>query len=101
MTPTPSKHIEDVLSSRTRLKILKILIDSQLTPSEVARTVGVSSVKTREHLQALEAESILTHVTFGKRIRYYKFNETSPKAKAVRSLIETFKQELPKSRGYG
>ncbi|MGD0978162.1 MAG: hypothetical protein ABR962_03370 [Candidatus Bathyarchaeia archaeon] len=49
------------------------------------------------HMEALEAESILTHLTFGKRIRYYKFNEASPKAKAVRGLIETFKQELSKS----
>jgi predicted transcriptional regulator len=97
MTPTPSKQIEDVLCSKTRLKILKVLIDSQLTPSEVARTVGINFVNTSEHLQALEAESILTHLTFGKRIRYYKFNEASPKAKAVRCLIETFKQELSKS----
>jgi hypothetical protein len=48
-------------------------------------------------MDALEAESILTHLTFGKRIRYYKFNEASPKAKAVRDLIEAFKQELSKS----
>ena len=38
----------------------------------------------------LEAEGLIEHVKFGKRTRYYKFNETSPKAIAVRNLIEIF-----------
>jgi hypothetical protein len=36
-----------------------------------------------------EGEGVLGHVRFGKRIRYYKFSQASPKAIAVRNLIET------------
>ena len=83
--------IEDVLCSKTRLKILKILIDSQLTPSEIAKTVGVAYLNAAAHLKALEAEGILRHVMFGKRTRFFKYNELSPRAEAVRDLIEAFK----------
>jgi DNA-binding transcriptional ArsR family regulator len=89
MTPTPQRNIEDVLCSKTRLKILKLLIDSRFKPSEIARAVGVNYLNTEQHLEILEAEGILTHSKFGTRIRYYKYNET-PKALAVRNLIETF-----------
>jgi predicted transcriptional regulator len=89
MTPTPQRNIEDVLCSKTRLKILKLLMDSQLTPSEIARAVGVNYVIAEQHLEILEAEGILSHVKFGKRIRYYKYNEV-PKARAVQNLIHTF-----------
>jgi DNA-binding transcriptional ArsR family regulator len=83
------RNIEDVLCSRTRLKILKLLMDSQLTPSEIARAVGVNYVITEKHLELLEEEGILRHTMFGKRIRYYKYNET-PKARAVQRLIIYF-----------
>jgi len=87
--------IEDVLCSRTRLKILKVLIDSELTPSDIARTVGVNYVNANQHLEVLEAEGIVKHVKFGKRTRFYRFNELSPKAKAIRSLIEAFQKSEP------
>jgi predicted transcriptional regulator len=83
--------IEDVLCSKTRLKILKLLLDSEsLNVSEIARQVGVNYAKTLGHLNVLEAEGILEHVMFGRRIRFYKFNQGSLKAKAIRDLIEAF-----------
>jgi predicted ArsR family transcriptional regulator len=90
MTPTPQRTIEDVLCSNTRLKILKVLLDSQLTPTEIARKVGVNFMNTQQHLELLEEEGIVSHVNFGKRIRYYQFNETSQRAKAVRNLMGVF-----------
>jgi predicted ArsR family transcriptional regulator len=72
------------------MKILKILIDSQLTPSGIAEKVGVCYANVASHLEVLEAEGLIQHAMFGKRIRYYKFNDTSPKATAVLNLIETF-----------
>jgi len=88
--PASHEGIEDVLCSKTRLKILKILISSQLTPSEIAERVGVCYANAAKHLETLEAEGLIEHVMFGKRTRFYKFNETSPKAIAVRNLIEIF-----------
>ena len=88
--PASHEGIEDVLCSKTRLKILKLLIGSQLTPSDIAERVGVCYANATKHLEILEAEGLIEHVRFGERIRFYKFNETSPKAIAVRNLIEIF-----------
>jgi predicted transcriptional regulator len=89
--PAGHKRIEDVLCSKTRLKILKILIGSQLTPSQVAKEVGVCYSNAVSHLEALKKEGILCCVRFGERIRFYNYNETSPIATAVRNLIEVYK----------
>lgn len=89
--PADHEGIEDVLCSKTRLKILKILMGSQLTPSQIAKAVGVSYSNAVGHLQILEAEGILVCVKFGVCIRFYKFNEGSRIATAVQRLIESFK----------
>ncbi len=53
----------------------------------IARAFDFSVIK---HLETLEAAGLIEHVMFGKRIRFYKFNETSSKAITVRNLIEIF-----------
>lgn len=84
-------NIEDVLCSKTRMKILNVLMHSyQLNVSEIARRVGANYTWTGKHLKILEDEGILTYRMFGSRICLYKFNELSPKAKAVQKLIEAF-----------
>jgi hypothetical protein len=47
MTPSPQRNIEDVLCLNARAKILKVLMDSQLTPSEIAQPVGTNYVSAR------------------------------------------------------
>jgi DNA-binding transcriptional ArsR family regulator len=86
-------NIEDVFSSRLRMKILKILVRvGELNVSEIARRLNVNYVTTSEHLKVLEDEGILLHKMFG-RIRLYRLNEHSPKAKAVQNIIETWEHE--------
>jgi predicted transcriptional regulator len=94
MTPsikTNREAIEDVLCSKTRWKILKLLLGSQLTPSQIAKAVGVNYQVASRHLEVLETEGILTSVKFGVRIRFYKYNEFSLIATVVQRLIESFK----------
>ncbi len=72
------------------MKILRILFHfSELNVSEIARRLNVNYVTTNKHLKALEDEGILLHKMFG-RIRLYRFNENSPKAKAVQKIIDTW-----------
>ena len=92
--PASHEGIEDVLCSKTRLKILKILIGSQLTPSQIAKEVGVSYSNAVGHLESLRKEGILCCIKFGERIRFYNYNETSPVATAVQDLIEAFETPL-------
>jgi DNA-binding transcriptional ArsR family regulator len=83
-------NVEDVFSSRIRMKILRILVQvGELNGSEMARRLNINYVTASKHLETLENEGILIHKAFG-RIRLYRLNEISPKAKAVQTLIETW-----------
>lgn len=83
-------NVEDVFSSRLRMKILRILVQvGELNGSEIARRLSVNYATTSKHLEALETEGVLVHKVFG-RIRLYRLDERSPKAKAVQNLIETW-----------
>lgn len=82
--------VEDVFSSKLRMKILKILMQvGELNVSEIARRLGVNYNTTSKHLNVLEDEGILQHKVFG-RIRLYRLNEHSPKAKGVQNLMEAW-----------
>jgi predicted transcriptional regulator len=82
--------LEDVFSSKIRMRILKVISQvGELNVSEIARRLNINYKTTSEHLKILEGEGILQHKTFG-RIRLYRFNEASSKAQAVQNLIETW-----------
>jgi predicted transcriptional regulator len=85
-------NLDDVFSSKLRIKILKILVQvGELNVSEIARRLGVNYNTTREHLKVLEDEGILQHKAFG-RIRLYRLNKDSPKTNAIQNLIDVWEQ---------
>ena len=80
-------NIEDVFSSKLRIKIIRIIEQiGEVNVSELARRLGANYETTSKHLKILEDEGILNHKIFG-RIRLYRINENSAKAKALRSLL--------------
>ena len=84
--------LEDVFSSRLRIRILKVLMEvGELNVSEIARRLSVNYNATSRHLKVLEDEGILQHKVFG-RIRLYRLSERSPKANAVRNIVEVWEQ---------
>jgi DNA-binding transcriptional ArsR family regulator len=85
-------EFEEVFSSKPRMKILKLLARlGTLNVSEIAKRIGLNYSATNEHLRLLEAESLLVQRSYG-RVRMYRFNEASARAKAVQALIETWEQ---------
>jgi DNA-binding transcriptional ArsR family regulator len=85
-------ELEEVFSSKTRMKILKLLFQlGQLNVSDIARRIKMNYTATDQHLRLLESEGVLKEYTYG-RIRLYRFNETSEKAKAVQNLIQVWEQ---------
>lgn len=85
-------EIEEVFSSRPRMKILKLLSRlGALNVSDIAKRIGLNYSATNEHLRLLEAEGILVERVYG-RIRMYRYNDNSAKAKAVQNLIDTWEQ---------
>jgi DNA-binding transcriptional ArsR family regulator len=84
--------IEDVLSSKGRVRILRILADiGELNISEIARRAGLNYATTNQHLKVLEDYQLVKHKNFG-RIRIFRYNEENPKAKMIRQLIELWEQ---------
>lgn len=86
-------EIEEVFSSKPRMRILKLISRlGSLNVSDIARRINLNYSTTNKHLRLLESEGILQQRTYG-RIRMYKFNNVSPKARAVENLIEVWSQE--------
>jgi DNA-binding transcriptional ArsR family regulator len=86
-------ELEEVFSSKPRMKILRLIYTlGSLNVSDVARRVKMNYAATAEHLKVLEAEGVLQERTYG-RVRMYRFNEGSAKAKAVAGLIEAWEKE--------
>jgi len=82
--------IEQVLGSKLRVKILKILAQvGELNVSEIARRLGANYSSANKHLKILEDEEIVRHKEFG-RIRLYRLDERSPKARALQKLMEVW-----------
>ncbi len=85
-------ELEEVFSSKSRMKILRLLAQlGTLNVSDIAKRVGLNYSATNEHLQLLEAEGIVVQRVYG-RVRMYRFNEASAKAKAVQQFIEAWEQ---------
>ncbi len=80
--------IEDVLSSKGRVRILRILADiGELNISEIARRARLNYATTNQHLKVLEDHQLVKHKKFG-RIRIFRYNEENLRAKMIKQLME-------------
>ena len=85
--------VEEVFSSKPRMKILRLITRlGALNVSDIARRINLNYSTTNQHLKLLESEGVLQQRIYG-RIRIYKFNNGSPKARAVQNLIEAWEQD--------
>jgi predicted transcriptional regulator len=85
-------ELEEVLSSKPRLKILKLIHTlGSLNVSDIARRLRTNYASTAEHLEILASEGILQERTYG-RVRMYRFKEGSAKAKTMVALIEAWEE---------
>lgn len=82
--------VEDILSSRGRVRILRILAEiGELNISEIARRAGLNYATTNRHLEALEGSGLVRHKRFG-RIRIFRLDEENPRVRLVKSLFESW-----------
>jgi DNA-binding transcriptional ArsR family regulator len=85
--------IEEVFSSRGRVRILRVLSEiSELNISELARRAELNYATANVHLQVLEEAGLVTHKSFG-RIRIFRLNIENPKACLIRDLMEAWDQK--------
>ena len=86
--------VEDIFSSKGRVKILRLLVEiGELNISEIARRAGLNYATANQHLGMLENAGLILHKSFG-RIRIYRLNEGNTHAKAVKTLIEGWEQQI-------
>lgn len=80
--------IEEILSSKGRIKILKVLSrSSELNISEICRQVGLNHTSTKLHLQILIKSGLVEEKVFG-RIKIYRYRIEDMRARALKNLLE-------------
>ena len=83
--------LEDVLCSKTRMRILKLLFKlGQLNTSDLAHRLGINYATTLRHLSLLKKEGVVTERLSGKT-RFFRFASTS-KARVVMRLLEEWEK---------
>lgn len=80
--------IEDLFSSRGRVKILKELAAStELNISELCRRVNLNHSSTKSHLEVLLKSGLVEEKIFG-RIKIYRYNIENLRARSLKSLFD-------------
>jgi DNA-binding transcriptional ArsR family regulator len=82
--------IEDIFSSRGRIKILKTLAGadhSELPISELCRKVNLNHSSTKSHLKVLIRSGLIEEKTYGSRIKIYRYKIEDLRARSLRSLF--------------
>ena len=80
--------IEDLFSSRGRIKILKELAASnELNISELCRRVNLNHSSTKSHLEVLLKSGLVEEKIFG-RIKIYRYNIEDRRARSLRTLFD-------------
>jgi DNA-binding transcriptional ArsR family regulator len=83
----PKVAIEDIFSSRGRIKILKELAASnELNISELCRRVDLNHSSTKSHLEVLLSSRLIEEKKIG-RIKIYRYKIEDLRARSLRSLF--------------
>jgi predicted transcriptional regulator len=84
--------VEEALSSKGRLRILKVLAKiDRLHLSEIVKRTGLNYTTAIYHLRLLENLDLVEQKRFG-RIRIYRLNSENPKVKAIKMLFQVWEQ---------
>ncbi|MHA1883825.1 MAG: winged helix-turn-helix domain-containing protein [Promethearchaeota archaeon] len=81
-------HIEDLLGSKTRVKILKVLaINEELTISLIINKTRSNYSNVIKHLNCLKDLNLVQEKQFG-RIKVFRYKSENVKARSLKRFIE-------------
>jgi DNA-binding transcriptional ArsR family regulator len=87
---SPFPPIEEVLSSKGKIKILKILTHfDELNISEIVRRAQLNHATVTQHLDYFKAIGIVEEKAFG-RIKIFRLSPDDAKVKVIRDLVESW-----------
>ncbi|MBO3802749.1 MAG: winged helix-turn-helix transcriptional regulator [Candidatus Brockarchaeota archaeon] len=82
-----ASQVEDVASSRGRVRILGILVEAkELNATEISRRASLNYSSTLRHLDALKSVGLVSEKNFG-RIRIFAYNFQDARAKIFADLF--------------
>ena len=80
--------VEDVLSSKGRVRILKLLAElGELNISAISRTINLNHTAVKDHLRFLTEVGLIREKKFG-RILIYQFDENNILAHSLKQLFK-------------
>ncbi|MHA2423183.1 MAG: ArsR family transcriptional regulator [Candidatus Thorarchaeota archaeon] len=86
--PHPRISIEDLFSSRGRIKVLRELAESnELNISEICRRVSLNHGTTKSHLRVLVESGLIEEKSFG-RIKIYRYRIEDLRARSLKNFLE-------------
>ncbi|MHA1903017.1 MAG: ArsR/SmtB family transcription factor [Candidatus Thorarchaeota archaeon] len=81
--------IEEVFSSRGRIKIIKELATSnELMISELCRRVSLNHSTTKSHLNVLIESGLIEEKAFGRRIKIYRYRIEDLRARSLKNFLQ-------------
>lgn len=94
MSEAPQRvPIEDLFSSRGRVRILKELAESnELNISELCRRVDLNHSSTKAHLKMLLRARLIEEKVFG-RIKIYRYRSEDIRARQIQNLFKLWESK--------
>jgi len=84
----PKLAVEDVLSSKGRVRILKLLAElGELNISAISRTINLNHSAVKEHLKFLTKVGLIKEKKFG-RILIYQYEDNNIFAHSLKKLFD-------------
>jgi len=83
-------EIEKFLSSKVRIKILKLFHElGELNIRRICKRTGSNYTVVKKHLILMEELGLVHHKKYG-RIKLYSLNEDNPKVEAIKRLFDVW-----------
>ena len=81
-------NIENLLGSRARIKILKLLAkNKELSISQIIRDTKLNHTSVKYHLTYLKSNNLVQEKVFG-RIKFYRYNSENVRARSLKKFID-------------
>jgi len=86
--------IENLLGSRARIKILKVLaLNQELSISQIIKITKLNHASVKSHLSCLKSYNLIQEKIFG-RIKIYRYKFENIRAKSLKTFIQIWEGDL-------
>ncbi len=86
--------IENLLGSRGRIKILKVLaLNQELSISQIIKITKLNHASVKSHLGCLKSYNLIQEKIFG-RIKIYRYKFENIRAKSLKTFIQIWEGDL-------